>query len=497
MTRRPHRRDLCFAPRGVTLVELMVGLAVVSVVLAMAGTALVSTMQVVNRGARQRGSQSQARAAAAFVERSLRMAGLGIDPALAFDFSVYRGLGASCASPGRVPPSADCQRDFADRPDELVFYARDPAYWGSIADAATEGRAWTVAAADAAGSTLTLTLHGGEVLLPGQILQVVCSGGAKVAYVTNQTRVNNPARGTVQLLGLGLTAAGDPFHQPGALADPCFGDGTARAFAVDRFRFHVASYPDGAEQVPYLMLDTGLDRTGAGVGDPGNEIPIAEGIEDFQVVYERPSGPAPGGVENAWVGETPGTVLDPASFCARLVWTGAVPCGVPDPPKGSMALVDFVLIRHGESTWNLDNRFTGWTHVPLTDLGVEQAKASGRLLKEAGYEFDLAYTSVLKRAIWTLWYCLDVMDRTWLPVVNDWRLNERHYGALQGAGPGRPGLRPRGGPGPPRHPAPPGAAVGRRRPAPDGPGGRAERQPGRRRAGRHRAGRQCSGRAFS
>lgn len=344
MTRRPHRPAGRSAPRGVTLVELMVGLAVVSVVLAMAGTALVSTMQVVNRGARQRGSQSQARAAAAFVERSLRMAGLGIDPALAFDFSVYRGLGASCASPGRVPPSADCQRDFADRPDELVFYARDPAYWGSIADAATEGRAWTVAAADAAGGTLTLTLHGGEVLLPGQILQVVCSGGAKVAYVTNQTRVNNPARGTVQLLALGLTAAGDPFDQPGALADPCFGDGTARAFAVDRFRFHVARYPDGAEQVPYLMLDTGLDRTGAGVADPGNEIPIAEGIEDFQVVYERPSGPAPGGVENAWVGETPGTVLDPASFCARLAWTGAVPCGVPDPPKGSLALVDFAAV---------------------------------------------------------------------------------------------------------------------------------------------------------
>ena len=91
-----------------------------------------------------------------------------------------------------------------------------------------------------------------------------------------------------------------------------------------------------------------------------------------------------------------------------------------------------VLIRHGESTWNLDNRFTGWTDVPLTDLGVEQAKESGRLLKEAGYEFDLAYTSVLKRAIWTLWHCLDVMDRSWLPVLNDWRLNERHYGGLQG-----------------------------------------------------------------
>jgi 2,3-bisphosphoglycerate-dependent phosphoglycerate mutase len=91
-----------------------------------------------------------------------------------------------------------------------------------------------------------------------------------------------------------------------------------------------------------------------------------------------------------------------------------------------------VLIRHGESTWNLENRFTGWTDVPLTATGVEQAKESGRLLQQAGYDFDIAYTSVLKRAIWTLWYCLDELDRTWLPVLNDWRLNERHYGALQG-----------------------------------------------------------------
>ena len=91
-----------------------------------------------------------------------------------------------------------------------------------------------------------------------------------------------------------------------------------------------------------------------------------------------------------------------------------------------------VLIRHGESTWNLENRFTGWTDVPLTPTGVAQARQAGRLLKEAGFEFDVAYTSVLKRAIWTLWHALDEMDRTWLPVINDWRLNERHYGALQG-----------------------------------------------------------------
>ena len=91
-----------------------------------------------------------------------------------------------------------------------------------------------------------------------------------------------------------------------------------------------------------------------------------------------------------------------------------------------------VLIRHGESTWNLENRFTGWTDVDLTPTGVEQARNAGRLLKAEGYEFDLAYTSVLKRAIRTLWHCLDEMDRMWLPILKHWRLNERHYGALQG-----------------------------------------------------------------
>lgn len=91
-----------------------------------------------------------------------------------------------------------------------------------------------------------------------------------------------------------------------------------------------------------------------------------------------------------------------------------------------------VLIRHGESTWNLENRFTGWTDVDLTPTGVEQAKNAGRLLKAEGYQFDVAYTSVLKRAIRTLFLALDEMDATWLPVVKNWRLNERHYGALQG-----------------------------------------------------------------
>ena len=85
-----------------------------------------------------------------------------------------------------------------------------------------------------------------------------------------------------------------------------------------------------------------------------------------------------------------------------------------------------VLLRHGESTWNLENRFTGWTDVDLTPTGVTQAQAAGQLLKAEGFEFDVAYTSVLKRAIHTLWHCLDGMDRQWLPVTHSWRLNERH-----------------------------------------------------------------------
>jgi 2,3-bisphosphoglycerate-dependent phosphoglycerate mutase len=91
-----------------------------------------------------------------------------------------------------------------------------------------------------------------------------------------------------------------------------------------------------------------------------------------------------------------------------------------------------VLLRHGESQWNLENRFTGWTDVDLTPGGLAEARRAGRLLKDEGYAFDLCYTSVLKRAIRTLWTVLDEMDAMWLPVVHSWRLNERHYGALQG-----------------------------------------------------------------
>jgi 2,3-bisphosphoglycerate-dependent phosphoglycerate mutase len=95
-------------------------------------------------------------------------------------------------------------------------------------------------------------------------------------------------------------------------------------------------------------------------------------------------------------------------------------------------MINLVLVRHGQSTWNLENRFTGWTDVDLTETGVAEAHAAGKLLADEGFTFDIALTSVLKRAIRTLWIVLDEMDLMWLPVERAWQLNERHYGGLQG-----------------------------------------------------------------
>lgn len=100
--------------------------------------------------------------------------------------------------------------------------------------------------------------------------------------------------------------------------------------------------------------------------------------------------------------------------------------------RGGTYMAKLVMLRHGESTWNKENRFTGWTDVDLSDKGLQEAHLAAKLLKEGGYTFDVAYTSVLKRAIRTLWTVMDDMDLMWIPVIRTWRLNERHYGALQG-----------------------------------------------------------------
>lgn len=95
-------------------------------------------------------------------------------------------------------------------------------------------------------------------------------------------------------------------------------------------------------------------------------------------------------------------------------------------------MVRLVLVRHGESQWNKENKFTGWTDVDLTDKGAQEAKHAGKVLKGKGFVFDIAFTSVLKRAIKTLWFILDELDLQWIPIHKSWKLNERHYGALQG-----------------------------------------------------------------
>src|SRR5215475_15896326 len=106
--------------------------------------------------------------------------------------------------------------------------------------------------------------------------------------------------------------------------------------------------------------------------------------------------------------------------------------GVHRKTVAETAVKKLVLLRHGESVWNKENRFTGWIDVGLTQRGEEEAREAGRLMKDAGLVFDLAFTSVLKRAIKTLWLALEEMDLAWIPVRNSWRLNERHYGSLQG-----------------------------------------------------------------
>ena len=127
-----------------------------------------------------------------------------------------------------------------------------------------------------------------------------------------------------------------------------------------------------------------------------------------------------------------GRILECAGFVGAPLGRLSPLLPLRSPNRHLFCMYKLVLLRHGESTWNLENRFTGWTDVDLTALGVEQAATAGKLLSEAGYDFDITYTSMLKRATHTLWHCLDAMDRTWLPVVHSWRLNERHYGALQG-----------------------------------------------------------------
>lgn len=279
MTPLPLRR-----PRGFTLIELMISVAISAIVLASLFGVVQSQQTAFYQGQLQRAAQGSARAALAYVEQRLQTAGYGMDAPLAFDFQYYTP--APCPA---LAPSG-CPRDSVSGSDELVFYARNPRYW--VPDDRSgayqpSGNAWRVLGLG--GSSITLSARAGDHFEKGRILQLVCSGGASYAYVTLAANVPPQAGPASVSVALVPSVATNPFlRQDAAVAEPsgCFTGGAARAFLIDRFRFHVRPVPVGGNEGvrPYLVLDTGLDAHNDGP-DEAEEIIVAEGIESFQVGY--------------------------------------------------------------------------------------------------------------------------------------------------------------------------------------------------------------------
>ncbi len=274
MTALPPRRA-----RGFTLVELMVSIAISAIVLAALFGVVQSQQTAFFQGHLQRAAQSNARQALAFVEQRLATAGYGMDAPLAFDFQYY----AAAPCPALASP---CPRDSMTGNDELVFYARNPRYW--VPEDRTgafqpSGNAWRVL--QVTSGNVTLQGRTGDHFEKGRILQVVCQNGDKYAYMTAAANVAKLAAPASVTITLAASSASNPFlRQDATTGVSCFSDGTARAFLIDRFRFHVRPVPASRGYIPYLVLDTGLDANGDGP-DEAEEIVVAEGIESFQVGY--------------------------------------------------------------------------------------------------------------------------------------------------------------------------------------------------------------------
>jgi type IV pilus assembly protein PilW len=277
--------------RGVTLIELLVSLAIVGMVLGSALSALVGYQRYTKDINQKRRTQSAARFGASNIERDMRLAGYGMEPAMAFDFTVYDSNGNNCADTGGSGLVNVCalRRDKIDGPDEIVFYGRNPEYWGADMAGAPEGRAWAVTAS--AGNTLTLTIHGGEYFGRGQILQLVCPGGAGSLYT--QLSITYDFRNTAagpQTLNTTPAVPGDPYQQsPGTFVTANCG-GQARAFLIERFRYYVepnTRLADGTTD-SFLILDKGVDRDNDGDIDNNDLIPVARNVVDLQVAYVRP-----------------------------------------------------------------------------------------------------------------------------------------------------------------------------------------------------------------
>ncbi len=307
--------------RGFTLLELTIATAVSVVVIAGVMGAVLAQERAYYGTQRTRAAQSSARAALLFIEEKLRLAGFGMDPALAFDFGVY------CPT---------CARDSASDNDELVFYARNPNYWVPQNGAGNPvGRAWTIA--NITASTITINANQGDVFPRGQILAAVCPGGRYYAYMTVGATTPPPGSGAfpggplpVQLAAADAT---NPFQRqdlavsPGVnppqyfnstvtgFANPtvpsgCFTNG-ARLFQIDRYRFHirpvvVGGFPGGRTKYdPYLVLDMGVDTNLDGVVNVQDELLIAEGVEIMQVAYLMANFALP----TPTVGVNPGTAI--------------------------------------------------------------------------------------------------------------------------------------------------------------------------------------------
>ncbi len=294
-------------PRGVTLIELTIAVAISAIVLASLFGVVQSQQNAFFQGHLQRAAQGSARAALSFVEQRLATAGYGLDAPLAFDFEYY----ASAADPAPCP-LASCPRDAVDGPDELVFYARNPRYWvpddrsGAIEPS---GYAWRVLAVD--GSSITLAAREGDAFEMGRIVQLVCKTGESWAYVTLDQNVPRRTAAAGVKIALKPSSASNPFRrQAYAAATSCFTSGSARAFLIDRFRFHVRPVPVPGGVVPYLVLDTGLDVNGDGSVTEADETIVAEGIESFQVGYvmTNPALAPRGTIPGTQIALTPGTV---------------------------------------------------------------------------------------------------------------------------------------------------------------------------------------------
>ncbi len=289
--------------RGVSLIELMVGLTVSAVVMLGAVTLLLNQQRVFQTGAADRGMQETARVALEEITGNLRMAGFGVDPALAFDFGFTDNVPMLQAprisgtnvriNPGYLCGNPVACRDSAAGPDEIVFYTRDPAFGHAI---------------QAVGGTSTVTMAGplNVPLYAGQVLQAMCYGGSMLwAYVTVGAYVP-PSQGASVAVPLAPGSGLDFPFQNQTLADGCFSAGTAWVFKVDRYRYYLDTFDQNGGSLgygyqspsrPYLMLDQGLtDQNGVAI-----RTAIAGDVEDLQFAYEYPSAPI------GLVGAPPGT----------------------------------------------------------------------------------------------------------------------------------------------------------------------------------------------